>query len=59
MGETIDIKMMDFSDNLDMVKIANKIVVYITPVPDPVINMIARQRKKLQIKNCLDTFSFK
>ena len=22
MGETIDIKMMDFSDNLDMVKIA-------------------------------------
>ena len=27
MGETIDIKMMDFSDNLDMVKIANKIVV--------------------------------
>ena len=25
--ETIDIKMMDFSDNLDMVKIANKMVV--------------------------------
>ena len=27
MGETIDIKMMDFSDNLDTVKMANKMVV--------------------------------